>query len=157
MLEIYCRILLKINLWRTMGKDLKIYYSKKYKRKWFLALAIISAIYILIILLVDEPFLLDILVSLYLVLIVVSLQKPYLHIKGDSIKSGYNMTKTLRLSKLKGVFIEDGDYVFREKNKVLYINLELVSEEDKKKVIDFLKETELLQTTYDAVKDLFKV
>jgi hypothetical protein len=67
------------------------------------------------------------------------------------------MSKTLSLSKLKGVFIEDGDYVFREKNKVLYIDLELVSEEDKKKVIRFLKEMDLLKSTYDAVKDLFKL
>jgi hypothetical protein len=140
-----------------MDKDLKIYYSKSYKRKWFVALAIISAIYILIILIVDEPFLLDILVTLYLILVVVSLQKPYLHINGDRIRSGHNMSKTLSLSKLKGVFIEDGDYVFREKNKVLYIDLELVSEEDKKKVIRFLKEMDLLKSTYDAVKDLFKL
>jgi hypothetical protein len=67
------------------------------------------------------------------------------------------MSKTLSLSKLKGVFIEDGDYVFREKNKVLYIDLELVSEEDKKKVIRFLKEMDLLKSTYDAVKDLFEL
>lgn len=67
------------------------------------------------------------------------------------------MSKTLSLSKLKGVFIEDGDYVFRKKNKVLYIDLELVSEEDKKKVIRFLKEMDLLKSTYDAVKDLFKL
>ena len=118
-----------------MDKDLKTYYSKSYKRKCFVALAIISAIYILIILIVDEPFLLDVLVTLYLILVVVSLQKPYLHINGDRIRIGYNMSKTLSLSKLKGVFIEDGDYVFREKNKVLYIDLELVSEEDKKKWI----------------------
>jgi hypothetical protein len=56
-----------------MDKDLKTYYSKSYKRKCFVALAIISAIYILIILIVDEPFLLDILVTLYLILVVVSL------------------------------------------------------------------------------------
>ena len=61
------------------------------------------------------------------------------------------MSQTLSLSKLKGVFIEDGDYVFREKHKVLYINLDLVSLEDKKKVIRFLKEKELLKSTYDAV------
>ena len=55
------------------------------------------------------------------------------------------------------VFIEDGDYVFRETHKVLYINLDLVSLEDKKKVIRFLKEKELLKSTYDAVQDLFKM
>jgi hypothetical protein len=140
-----------------MGKDLKIYYSKSYKKKWFIALAVISILYLLIVLMVDEPFLLDILLALYLVIIVVSLQKPYLHIKGDRIRSGYNMSQTLSLSKLKGVFIEDGDYVFREKHKVLYINLDLVSLEDKKKVIRFLKEKELLKSTYDAVQDLFKM
>lgn len=140
-----------------MGKDLKIYYSKSYKKKWFIALAVISILYLLIVLMVDEPFLLDVLLALYLVIIVVSLQKPYLHIKGDRIKSGYNMSQTLSLSKLKGVFIEDGDYVFREKHKVLYINLDLVSLEDKKKVIRFLKEKELLKSTYDAVQDLFKM
>ena len=140
-----------------MGKDLKIYYSKSYKKKWFIALAVISILYLLIVLMVDEPFLLDVLLALYLVIIVVSLQKPYLHIKGDRIRSGYNMSQTLSLSKLKGVFIEDGDYVFREKNKVLYIDLELVSEEDKKKVIRFLKEMDLLKSTYDAVKDLFEL
>ena len=140
-----------------MGKDLKIYYSKSYKKKWFIALAVISILYLLIVLMVDEPFLLDILLALYLVIIVVSLQKPYLHIKGDRIRSGYNMSQTLSISKLKGVFIEDGDYVFREKHKVLYINLDLVSLEDKKKVIRFLKEKELLKSTYDAVQDLFKM
>tara|TARA_B100000497_G_C7654728_1_gene394054 strand:+ start:677 stop:1099 length:423 start_codon:yes stop_codon:yes gene_type:complete len=140
-----------------MGKDLKIYYSKSYKKKWFIALAVISILYLLIVLMVDEPFLLDVLLALYLVIIVVSLQKPYLHIKGDRIRSGYNMSQTLSLSKLKGVFIEDGDYVFREKHKVLYINLDLVSLEDKKKVIRFLKEKELLKSTYDAVQDLFKM
>jgi hypothetical protein len=67
------------------------------------------------------------------------------------------MSQTLSLSKLKGVFIEDGDYVFRETHKVLYINLDLVSLEDKKKVIRFLKEKELLKSTYDAVQDLFKM
>lgn len=138
-----------------MGKDLKIYYSKSYKKKWFIALAVISILYLLIVLMVDEPFLLDVLLALYLVIIVVSLQKPYLHIKGDRIRSGYNMSQTLSLSKLKGVFIEDGDYVFRETHKVLYINLDLVSLEDKKKVIRFLKEKELLKSTYDAVQDLF--
>jgi hypothetical protein len=138
-----------------MGKDLKIYYSKSYKKKWFIVLAVISILYWLIVLMVDEPFLLDVLLALYLVIIVVSLQKPYLHIKGDRIRSGYNMSQTLSLSKLKGVFIEDGDYVFREKHKVLYINLDLVSLEDKKKVIRFLKEKELLKSTYDAVQDLF--
>ena len=140
-----------------MGKDLKIYYSKSYKKKWFIVLAVISILYWLIVLMVDEPFLLDVLLALYLVIIVVSLQKPYLHIKGDRIRSGYNMSQTLSLSKLKGVFIEDGDYVFREKHKVLYINLDLVSLEDKKKVIRFLKENELLKSTYDAVQDLFKM
>lgn len=140
-----------------MGEDLKIYYSKSYKKKWFIALAVISILYLLIVLMVDEPFLLDVLLALYLVIIVVSLQKPYLHIKGDRIRSGYNMSQTLSLSKLKGVFIEDGDYVFREKHKVLYINLDLVSLEDKKKVIRFLKEKELLKSTYDAVQDLFKM
>tara|TARA_B100001063_G_C16773762_1_gene563521 strand:+ start:1326 stop:1748 length:423 start_codon:yes stop_codon:yes gene_type:complete len=140
-----------------MGEDLKIYYSKSYKKKWFIALAVISILYLLIVLMVDEPFLLDVLLALYLVIIVVSLQKPYLHIKGDRIRSGYNMSQTLSLSKLKGVFIEDGDYVFREKHKVLYINLDLVSLEDKKKVIRFLKENELLKSTYDAVQDLFKM
>ena len=140
-----------------MGKDLKIYYSKSYKKKWFIALAVISILYLLIVLMVDEPFLLDILLALYLVIIVVSLQKPYLHIKGDRIRSGYNMSQTLSLSKLKGVFIEDGDYVFREEHKVLYINLDLVSLEDKKKVIRFLKEKELLKSTYDAIQDLFKM
>ncbi|MDG1916209.1 MAG: hypothetical protein P8I29_00120 [Flavobacteriales bacterium] len=140
-----------------MGKDLKIYYSKSYKKKWFIALAVISILYLLIVLMVDEPFLLDVLLALYLVIIVVSLQKPYLHIKGDRIRSGYNMSQTLSLSKLKGVFIEDGDYVFRETHKVLYINLDLVSLEDKKKVIRFLKEKELLKSTYDAVQDLFKM
>ena len=140
-----------------MGKDLKIYYSKSYKKKWFIVLAVISILYWLIVLMVDEPFLLDVLLALYLVIIVVSLQKPYLHIKGDRIRSGYNMSQTLSLSKLKGVFIEDGDYVFRETHKVLYINLDLVSLEDKKKVIRFLKEKELLKSTYDAVQDLFKM
>ena len=140
-----------------MGKDLKIYYSKSYKKKWFIALAVISILYLLIVLMVDEPFLLDVLLALYLVIIVVSLQKPYLHIKGDRIRSGYNMSQTLSLSKLKGVFIEDGDYVFRETHKVSYINLDLVSLEDKKKVIRFLKEKELLKSTYDAVQDLFKM
>ena len=140
-----------------MGKDLKIYYSKSYKKKCFIALAVISILYLLIVLMVDEPFLLDVLLALYLVIIVVSLQKPYLHIKGDRIRSGYNMSQTLSLSKLKGVFIEDGDYVFRETHKVLYINLDLVSLEDKKKVIRFLKEKELLKSTYDAVQDLFKM
>ena len=140
-----------------MGKDLKIYYSKSYKKKWFIALAVISILYLLIVLMVDEPFLLDVLLALYLVIIVVSLQKPYLHIKSDRIRSGYNMSQTLSLSKLKGVFIEDGDYVFRETHKVLYINLDLVSLEDKKKVIRFLKEKELLKSTYDAVQDLFKM
>ena len=140
-----------------MGKDLKIYYSKSYKKKWFIALAVISILYLLIVLMVDEPFLLDVLLALYLVIIVVSLQKPHLHIKGDRIRSGYNMSQTLSLSKLKGVFIEDGDYVFRETHKVLYINLDLVSLEDKKKVIRFLKEKELLKSTYDAVQDLFKM
>ena len=140
-----------------MGKDLKIYYSKSYKKKWFIALAVISILYLLIVLMVDEPFLLDVLLALYLDIIVVSLQKPYLHIKGDRIRSGYNMSQTLSLSKLKGVFIEDGDYVFRETHKVLYINLDLVSLEDKKKVIRFLKEKELLKSTYDAVQDLFKM
>lgn len=140
-----------------MGKDLKIYYSKSYKKKWFIALAVISILYLLIVLMVDEPFLLDVLLALYLDIIVVSLQKPYLHIKGDCIRSGYNMSQTLSLSKLKGVFIEDGDYVFRETHKVLYINLDLVSLEDKKKVIRFLKEKELLKSTYDAVQDLFKM
>jgi hypothetical protein len=140
-----------------MSKDLKIYYSKSYKKKWFIALAVISILYLLIVLMVDEPFLLDVLLALYLVIIVVSLQKPYLHIKGDRIRSGYNMSQTLSLSKLKGVFIEDGDYVFRETHKVLYINLDLVSLEDKKKVIRFLKEKELLKSTYDAVQDLFKM
>ena len=140
-----------------MGKDLKIYYFNSYKKKWFIALAVISILYLLIVLMVDEPFLLDVLLALYLVIIVVSLQKPYLHIKGDRIRSGYNMSQTLSLSKLKGVFIEDGDYVFRETHKVLYINLDLVSLEDKKKVIRFLKEKELLKSTYDAVQDLFKM
>ena len=81
-----------------MGKDLKIYYSKSYKKKWFIALAVISILYLLIVLMVDEPFLLDVLLALYLVIIVVSLQKPYLHIKGDRIRSGYNMSQTLSLS-----------------------------------------------------------
>ncbi|MGB1931630.1 MAG: hypothetical protein ACPIA4_03980 [Flavobacteriales bacterium] len=67
------------------------------------------------------------------------------------------MTKTLNISKLKGVFIEEGEYVFREKNKMLYIDLELVSQEDKEKVIQYLNETKLLKSTYDAVEDLFKL
>ena len=58
---------------------------------------------------------------------------------------------------MKGVFIEDGDYVFRERNKVMYIDLELVSIEDKKKVIKFLNESKLLKSTYDVVEDLFKI
>jgi hypothetical protein len=88
---------------------------------------------------------------------VISLFLPYLHIQGDCIKSGNNMTKTLNISKLKGVFIEEGEYVFREKNKMLYIDLELVSQEDKEKVIQYLNETKLLKSTYDAVEDLFKL
>ena len=67
------------------------------------------------------------------------------------------MTCTLKISKLKGVFIVDGEYVFREKNKMLYIDLELVSREDKEKVIKYLNETKLLKTTYDPVEDLFKL
>lgn len=67
------------------------------------------------------------------------------------------MTCTLKISKLKGVFILDGEYVFREKNKMLYIDLELVSREDKEKVIKYLNETKLLKTTYDPVEDLFKL
>lgn len=67
------------------------------------------------------------------------------------------MTYTLKISKLKGVFILDGEYVFREKNKMLYIDLELVSREDKEKVIKYLNETKLLKTTYDPVEDLFKL
>ena len=67
------------------------------------------------------------------------------------------MTKTLNISKLKGVFIEEGEYVFREKNKMLYIDLELVSQEDKEKVIQYINETKLLKSTYDAVEDLFKL
>ena len=58
---------------------------------------------------------------------------------------------------MKGVFIVDGEYVFREKNKMLYIDLELVSREDKEKVIKYLNETNLLKTIYDPVEDLFKL
>ena len=58
---------------------------------------------------------------------------------------------------MKGVFIVDGEYVFREKNKMLYIDLELVSREDKEKVIKYLNETKLLKTIYDPVEDLFKL
>ena len=57
------------------------------------------------------------------------------------------MTCTLKISKLKGVFIVNGEYVFREKNKMLYIDLEPVSREDKEKVIKYLNETKLLKTT----------
>ena len=47
--------------------------------------------------------------------------------------------------------------VLREKNKMLCIDLELVSREDKEKVIKYLNETKLLKTTYDPVEDLFKL
>ena len=40
---------------------------------------------------------------------------------------------------------------------MLYIDLELVSREDKEKVIKYLNETKLLKTTYDLVEDLFKL
>ena len=40
---------------------------------------------------------------------------------------------------------------------MLYIDLELVSREDKEKVINYLNETKLLKTTYDPVEDLFKL
>lgn len=136
---------------------LKVYYSKRHKKKWLFVLGILSVIYILTNFFVTPPFLLHILLFSYLVIIVISLFLPYLHIQGDCIKSGNNMTKTLKISKLKGVFIEEGEYVFREKNKMLYIDLELVSQEDKEKVIQYLNETKLLKSTYDAVEDLFKL
>lgn len=136
---------------------LKVYYSKRHKKKWLFVLGILSVFYILTSFFITPPFLLHILLFSYLVLIVISLFLPYLHIQGDCIKSGNNMTKTLKISKLKGVFIEEGEYVFREKNKMLYIDLELVSQEDKEKVIQYLNETKLLKSTYDAVEDLFKL
>ena len=136
---------------------MKVYYSKCHKKKWLLVLGILSVIYILSNFFVTPPFLLHILLFSYLVLIVISLFLPYLHIQGDCIKSGNNMTCTLKISKLKGVFIVDGEYVFREKNKMLYIDLELVSREDKEKVIKYLNETKLLKTTYDPVEYLFKL
>lgn len=140
-----------------MNKNLKIYYSKRYKKKWVVVLAILSVIYIAANLFIDIPFILHILLFSYLVLIVISLFKPYLHIEGDYIKSGNNFSKKLQFSKLKGVFIEEGEYVFREKNKILYIDLELVSSEDKKKVLHYLNETKLLKSNYDVVEDLFKL
>ena len=126
---------------------MKVYYSKRHKKKWLLVIGILSVIYILSNFFVTPPFLFHILLFSYLVLIVISLFLPYLHIQGDCIKSGNNMTCTLKISKLKGVFIVNGEYVFREKNKMLYIDLEPVSREDKEKVIKYLNETKLLKTT----------
>lgn len=126
---------------------MKIYYSKRHKKKWLLVIGILSVIYILSNFFVTPPFLFHILLFSYLVLIVISLFLTYLHIQGDCIKSGNNVTCTLKISKLKGVFIVNGEYVFREKNKMLYIDLEPVSREDKEKVIKYLNETKLLKTT----------
>ena len=126
---------------------MKVYYSKRHKKKWLLVIGILSVIYILSNFFVTPPFLFHILLFSYLVLIVISLFLTYLHIQGDCIKSGNNVTCTLKISKLKGVFIVNGEYVFREKNKMLYIDLEPVSREDKEKVIKYLNETKLLKTT----------
>ena len=88
---------------------MKVYYSKRHKKKWLLVLGILSVICILSNFFVTPPFLLHILLFSYLVLIVISLFLPYLHIQGDCIKSGNNMTCTLKISKLKGIFIVDGE------------------------------------------------
>lgn len=143
-----------------MDKELKIYYSKAYKTKWFSVLAILLILYVSIffILAVKLLFIFHVLAFLYLTLIVISLYRPYLRISGGKIQSSFNMLKTLNVKRLKGVFVVDGEYVFREDNKSsLYIDLNLVSVEDKKKVIAFLEENELLKTTYDVVEDLFKM
>ena len=140
----------------VLHNNLSIYYSKKHKMKWFIALAVLVAFYCCVFIFMDLEihFIFHALTFVYLVLIVISLLRPYLYTDGKVIKSGFNVLVCLETDKLIGVFIIDGDYVFREKKKSLHINLDLVSVEDKNKVIAYLEKRNLLKSDYDLIKDL---
>lgn len=138
-----------------MEKDIIVYYSKRYKFKWFVSLAILSALYILIFFFTDISVFVGIhfLFLFYMVLITISLLKPYLQIKDNKIKSSNYMFKTLKLDKLNEVTVSEHNYIFKENRKYLFIDLDLVSREDRKCVISFLKDKKLLEDMSDSIKN----
>jgi hypothetical protein len=93
--------------------------------KWFIALAVLVAFYCCVFIFMDLEihFIFHALTFVYLVLIVISLLRPYLYTDGKVIKSGFNVLVCLETDKLIGVFIIDGDYVFREKRSHFILTL----------------------------------
>lgn len=142
-----------------MEQDIIVYYSKQHKFKWFVALAILSAIYLGIFLFLNIQVYAEIhfIFLFYLILFVVSLTRPYLLIKNNKISSSNYLFKSLKLDELSEVSVSNTNYIFKENHKYLFIDLDLVSAKDKRMIIAFLKKRKLLEYDDDCLNNLTAV
>lgn len=142
-----------------MEKEIIVYYRKEHKIKWFVALALLSVFYLLIFLFnnVNIFFGFHFLFLFYLILRVISLKKPYLKIKNNTLSSSNYMFKSLKLEELNEVYIFNNNFVFNENVKYLFIDLDLITEEDRKRIMTFLKERKLLEHDDTSRKDVLNL
>lgn len=139
-----------------MNSDIIVYYSKQHRFKWFVTLSILTAIYLGIFLFGGLQIYVELhfLFLFYLILFVISLTRPYLHIKDNKLRSSNYMFKSLKLDELSEVNISDTNFIFKENHKYLLIDMELVSSKDRKIVIDFLKKRKLLEYEEEILEEM---
>jgi len=129
-----------------MENDLVIYYSKNYRRWWVVILTIVAFIYFYLFFYLSIQILLffHFLFYFYFILILVSTFKPYLKIKDNTIRSSYNIFKSIKFDEINEVLFINGDYIFKSKNKKIFIGSEVIEACDKDRLDQYLKERKLL-------------
>jgi len=129
-----------------MENDITIYYSKNYRRWWVVILTLLALIYLYLFFYLKIQILLffHFLFYFYFILILVSTFKPYLKIKDNTVRSSYNIFKSMKFDEVKEVLFINGDYVFKSNDKKIFIGSEVIEASDKQRLDQFLKDRKLL-------------